>query len=104
MLLMLRLHSGHEYECAAAGMLKIGILKPGGLPSCVEWSEHNANGKANCLLRLAVQFGPDAASVRTLPPGKLAGKACSLHARPPACNKSIHKASRDGHLLQGSID
>lgn len=72
MLLMLRLHSGREYERAAAGMLKIGIFKPGGLPACIIRSDNNANGKANCLLsprsRLAVHFEPDAASTRTLLP------------------------------------
>ena len=50
MLLMLKLHSGHEYSCAAAGMLKIGIFKPGDLPSSICWSKNNANSKAYCLL------------------------------------------------------
>lgn len=67
MLLMLKLHSGHEHQCAAAGMLKIGTFKPGDLPSSICWSENIANGKACCLLsprsRLSVQSGPDAASV-----------------------------------------
>ena len=42
--------AAHEYECAAAGMLKIGMFKPGDLPSSTCWSKTNASGKAYCLL------------------------------------------------------